>query len=192
MKNNETSNQWEISIRFLFVSLLLLGVVYPLTVTGISNLFFSEKANGSLIILDGKVFGSELLAQKLNSKSMFMYRPSATDYKMIPSGASNLSPSSFELKTLVDQRKSVLDGMGIDYRNCPELLYASASGLDPHISVGCAYEQANFLNREFKVPIDTLNELIQKNTEYSLWGFVGRVRVNVTKLNVSWKKIINE
>ncbi|TGK84154.1 potassium-transporting ATPase subunit C [Leptospira montravelensis] len=192
MKNNETSNQWEISIRFLFVSLLLLGVVYPLTVTGISNLFFSEKANGSLIILDGNVFGSELLAQKLNSKSMFMYRPSANDYNKIPSGASNLSPSSFELKTLVDQRKSVLDGMGIDYRNCPELLYASASGLDPHISVGCAYEQANFLNREFKVPIDTLNELIQKNTEYSLWGFVGRERVNVTKLNVSWKKIINE
>ncbi|TGM81562.1 potassium-transporting ATPase subunit C [Leptospira mtsangambouensis] len=192
MKNNETSSQWEISIRFLFVSLLLLGVVYPATVTGISNLFFPKKANGSLIVSDGKVIGSELLAQKVNSKSMFMYRPSAADYKMIPSGASNLSPSSLDLKAFVNQRKSDLDNLGIHYHKCPELLYTSGSGLDPHISVACAQEQASSLHRKFNVPIETLNELIDKNTEYSLWGIVGRERVNVTKLNVSWKKMINE
>lgn len=192
MKKSETSNQWEISIRFMFISLLVFGFIYPMTVTGIANLFFREKANGSLVLIDGKILGSELLAQKVNSNSLFMYRPSANNYNKIPSGASNLSPSSLDLKTLTEQRKYVLADLGIRHERCPELLYSSGSGLDPHISLNCAYEQALSLHRRFKIPIETLNELIHQNTEYPLFGMIGSERVNVTKLNISWKQLSHE
>ncbi|TGK85088.1 potassium-transporting ATPase subunit C [Leptospira bourretii] len=192
MKKNEISSQWEIVIRFLFISLFAFGFLYPLTITGITKLFFLEKANGSLIRLDGKVVGSELLSQKLNSNSMFRYRPSAADYGKIPSGASNLSPSSLELQTMINERKLELDRLGIRHTVCSELLYSSGSGLDPHISVGCAREQAEFLHRVSKVPLDVINELIQQNIEYPIWGMMGRDRVNVTKLNLSWKQMTHE
>ncbi|MCW7457840.1 potassium-transporting ATPase subunit C [Leptospira bandrabouensis] len=189
---NQNSSQWEIVIRFLFISLFVFGFLYPLTLTGITKLFFWEKANGSLIRLDGKVVGSELLSQKLNSNSIFRYRPSAADFGKIPSGASNLSPSSLDLQTMVNERKIELDRLGIRHSHCPELLYCSGSGLDPHISVGCAREQAEFLHRVSKVPLEVINKLIQKNIEYPLWGMMGRERVNVTKLNLSWKQINHE
>ncbi|TGK87102.1 potassium-transporting ATPase subunit C [Leptospira noumeaensis] len=192
MKSNETSNQWEIAIRFFFLSILVFGFIYPLSVTGLSQTFFPFQANGSLVVNQGNIIGSELLAQKVNMENMFLYRPSAANYNTIPSGASNLSPSSSHLKTFVETRKSELESLGLRPDRCPELLYASGSGLDPHISVTCAREQAEFLNKHSKVPLEVINELIDKNTEYPLFGMIGQKRVNVTKLNVSWKQLKDE
>ncbi|TGL90939.1 potassium-transporting ATPase subunit C [Leptospira congkakensis] len=189
MKSNETSNQWEIAIRFFFLSIIGLGLLYPLSVTGLAQSLFPFKANGSLVVFQGNVIGSELLAQKINTESLFLYRPSAANYHTLPSGASNLSPSSFDLKTLVEKRKFDLETLGIDSQVCSELLYGSGSGLDPHISVGCAKEQAFYLSRKFNFPLKVLNELINKNTEYPILGIFGTERVNVTKLNVSWKEM---
>lgn len=192
MKSNEPSNQWEIAIRFGFLSLLILGFFYPLAVTGIASSFFPFKANGSLLVEKGKVVGSELLAQNRTSKAMFRYRPSAVSYATIPSGASNLSPSSMDLKNLVEKRILTLEAAGISKDGCKELLYTSGSGLDPHITPTCAYEQAKVLEKEGNVPLDKINELILKHTEYPLFGFMGRERVNVTKLNFSWKQMNHE
>ncbi|MBM9546813.1 potassium-transporting ATPase subunit C [Leptospira sp. 201903074] len=192
MKSNETANQWEIVIRFTFLSLLVLGFLYPLAITGLAFTFFPLKANGSLFLSEGKVVGSELLAQGTVSKSIFRYRPSAVSYATIPSGASNLGPSSLELKNLVEERKLELETLGISIEECLELVYTSASGLDPHISVPCAYEQAKFLQKERKIPLDQINELILKHIEHPLFGFMGRERVNVNKLNRDWKEITHE
>lgn len=153
---------------------------------------FPFKANGSLLVEKGRVVGSELLAQNITSKAMFRYRPSAASYGTLPSGASNLSPSSLDLKKLIEERILDLEAAGISKDECNELLYTSGSGLDPHITPICAYEQAKVLAKEGKVPLDQINELILKHTEYPLLGFVGRERINVTKLNLSWRQIIHE
>ncbi|EMY69891.1 potassium-transporting ATPase subunit C [Leptospira vanthielii] len=192
MKSNETANQWEITIRFGFLSLIFLGFLYPLTISGLAKSFFPFEANGSLSVVEGKVVGSELLAQKVLSKSLFRYRPSAASYATIPSGASNLSPSSLDLRNLVEDRKHELETAGISIEECLELVYASASGLDPHITARCAYEQAKSIEKKVKIPLNQINELILKHTEYPLFGFIGRERVNVTKLNLSWSQMIHE
>ncbi|EMY61208.1 potassium-transporting ATPase subunit C [Leptospira terpstrae] len=192
MKSNEASNQWEIAIRFIFLSLLVFGLLYPLSITGLAQSFFPFKANGSVLVSYGKVVGSELLAQQVSAKSMFRYRPSALSYATLPSGASNLSPSSLELKNLVEERKKELENDGISIEKCLELLYTSASGLDPHISVPCALEQAQLIQKERGIPSSMINELIQKNTEYPLFGFIGRERVNVNQLNLSWIQMNHE
>lgn len=192
MKSNETANQWEITIRFGFLSLLVFGFLYPLAITGLASTFLPFKANGSLLVEEGKVVGSELLAQGIESKFMFRYRPSAVSYATMPSGASNLSPSSLDLKNLVEERKRELETEGIRIEECLELVYTSASGLDPHISAPCAYEQAKFLQKQGKIPLVQINELILKHIEHPLFGFMGRERINVNKLNLSWKQMIHE
>ncbi|PJZ46058.1 potassium-transporting ATPase subunit C [Leptospira brenneri] len=192
MKSKETSNQLEIAIRFFFLSLLAFGFLYPLAVTGISRTIFPSQVEGSLLLLNGKVVGSELFSQSLHSPILFRYRPSAASFNTLPSGASNLSPTSLDLKTKVEERKKELNDLGMNTEECSELMYASASGLDPHISTRCAYEQTKWISRQTKIPIETLNKLVLKYTEYPLFGFIGRERVNVTKLNLEWKQLIHE
>ncbi|EKJ85251.1 K+-transporting ATPase ATPase C chain [Leptospira meyeri] len=192
MKSKETSNQLEITIRFFFLSLVILGFLYPLAVTGIAQSIFPSQAGGSLVRMNDKIVGSELFSQALNSPFLFRYRPSAVSFGTIPSGASNLSPSSLDLRTTVEEREKDLENLGISKEECSELLYASASGLDPHISTRCAYEQSKWISRQTKMPIETINELVHKYTEYPLFGFIGRERVNVTKLNLEWKQMIHE
>ena len=132
-----------------------------------------------------------LISEDYTNLDLFQSRPSATHYQTIPSGASNLSRTSEDLKLLVIERKNKLRERGIDTNMCPELLYASASGLDPHITTLCAIEQAQTLSNKHKIEKDILNNLIHKNTESSILGMMGRERVNVVNLNIELRNLLN-
>jgi potassium-transporting ATPase KdpC subunit len=168
------------SLKIFFFFTLFFGFAYPISVTLIAQLFYPKQANGSLIIKNNTLIGSELIAQKTISNHYFWPRPSASDYGAIPSGASNLSLTSKKLREAVQQRES--------QGGRHELLFASASGLDPHIS---SYAAASQLPRIFfarkldEVQQKQVLELIKTFTEKRQFGFLGAERINVLKLNLA-------
>jgi len=184
-----------ISIKIFAVLTVLCGIAYPLLVTGIAQLAFPEKANGSLIVQDNKVVGSELIGQKFDSIIYFASRPSATDYNPQPSGGSNLGPGSSKLKQMVVDRKAqfVESNQLSASENIPsEMLLASASGLDPHISPNAALLQvgriakARQFNEEQK---QELTKIIADQTESPQFSFLGETRINVLVLNLALDKL---
>ncbi|MGE3262770.1 MAG: potassium-transporting ATPase subunit KdpC [Bacteriovoracia bacterium] len=152
------------------------GAVYPLLVTAIGQAFFPRQANGSLLQgSDGKIQGSELIAQGFKGDKYFWPRPSAVDYNPLPSGGSNLGPTSKALQDKwQERRKAGLSG---------DLLAASASGLDPHISPESAYDQVPRIAQARGKSIAEVNGLIASTVERRQFGFLGENRVNVLKLN---------
>lgn len=176
-----------IAIRLLGILTVLTGVLYPLTVSGVAWLFFSHQASGSVIRIDGRAVGSELLAQKFTAARYFWPRPSAADYATVPSGASNLAWSSAELKKAVDARRASLEkstGTPVP----AELLLASASGLDPHITPAAARYQIERIAaaRGFTAQQRaSLQRLIERQTEPPLFDSFGAARVNVLRLNMA-------
>jgi potassium-transporting ATPase KdpC subunit len=125
------------ALKMLLTMIVLTGVVYPLLMTLLSQLLMPEQANGSLIEKQGRVIGSKLIAQNFKGDSYFWPRPSAVNFNPIqPAGGSNLGPTSHKLKMEVAQRLKMI---GSDAPG--ELIYASGSGLDPHISLATAYYQ---------------------------------------------------
>jgi K+-transporting ATPase ATPase C chain len=184
-----------ISIKFLLVMTILTGVIYPFFMTGVAQLAFQAKANGSLIMKDGKIIGSELIGQKFDSSIYFWSRPSAIDYNPIPSGASNLGPASDKLKKQVEERRKLFATINsiADTLTIPkEMLFASASGLDPHISPEAALLQlrrvamARNLNETQKQKIE---QLIKNNTEEPQFFLFGEPRINVFRLNLALDSI---
>jgi len=180
-----------ISIKIFAVFTVLCGVIYPLLITGIAQSVFPNKANGSLIVVDNKVVGSELIGQKIDSASYFQSRPSAVDYNPLPSGGSNLGPSSEKLKTQVLERETQfrkVNELPESEKVPSEMLFASASGLDPHISPQAAMLQvervasARNLNSEQK---QKLMRLVNDLTEKPQFSLLGEPRVNVLKLNLA-------
>jgi len=179
----------------LGIMTLLLGVCYPLLMTGIAQLAFPHKANGSLVEANGTIRGSELIGQKTDSAAWFHSRPSATDYNTLPSGASNLALTNKKLYDLVQVRKQQF----IDENNLSnnaaipsEMLFASASGLDPQISPEAAKMQINrianargFSEEQKK----QLNDLVAQLTEAPQYGIFGCARVNVLRLNLELGKM---
>lgn len=184
-----------IAIKIFALFTILLGLVYPLLITGIAQLAFPEKANGSLIIQDNKVIGSELIGQKFDSARYFWSRPSATDYNSLPSGGSNLGPASSKLKQLVADRKAlwVKSNTTSDSENIPsEMLFASASGLDPHISPKAALLQVDRIVEVRQLNSDKMQKLLQSIKELSKvpqFGFLGEARINVLLLNIELDKL---
>ncbi len=179
-------------LLFLWLALLT-GVVYPLTVLVIGNAFFPKQAQGSLLSKDGKVVGSALIAQKFESDKYFWPRPSATDYNPLLSGGSNLSQTSRKLKDLMVERKDkILKTLSLPYSEIPEvppeLLFASGSGLDPHISPRAAFFQVDRIIKarglDSVAGQKLLVDLITSETYGRFWGFVGKNRVNVLRLNL--------
>lgn len=179
------------SLRMLFLLTIITGIGYPLLITGTAQLFFNEMANGSLIMKDGKVMGSKLLGQQMDSATFFSSRPSATDYGSMPSGGSNLSLSSRKLKDQFEERKSFfilknnIKGPAIIPA---EMLFASASGLDPHISPYAAVLQIDRIagKRGFNTHQRLeLHEIVKKMTEPPQLFFLGEPRVNVLLLNLA-------
>ena len=174
---------------------VLLGVLYPLLITGIAQLAFPHKANGSLIEVNGTLRGSELIGQKTDSVAYFHSRPSATDYHTLPSGASNLALTNRKLYDLVQARKQKF----IEENNLPkettipaEMLFASASGLDPHISPEAAKMQINRIAKARGFSDEQkkrLNDLVDQLTETPQYGIFGCPRVNVLKLNLELTNI---
>jgi K+-transporting ATPase ATPase C chain len=143
---------------------LLLGVAYPLLVTGVCQVAFPHQANGSLITQGDRVIGSELIGQNFAKPEYFQPRPSAAGndgYDATSSGASNYGPTNQDLVT------------------------ASGSGLDPHVSPDSATAQASRVAKARGVPADQVNQLVSQLTEQPDFGVLGEPRVNVLKLNLA-------
>jgi K+-transporting ATPase ATPase C chain len=187
--------QIKIALKFLLAMTILTGVIYPFLMTGIAQLAFPSKANGSLIKMDGKIIGSELIGQKFDSTIYFRGRPSAIDYNPIPSGASNFGPTSDKLKKQVAERRLLFatNNLITDTSAIPkEMIFASASGLDPHISPEAALMQVNRIavarhfNNEQK---EQLLKRIKDMTEPLQFYCLGEPRINVLMLNLELDKI---
>jgi len=183
-----------IAIKMIFLLTIITGLVYPLVVTGLSQIFFLKRANGSLIEQEGIIIGSELIGQKFDSSAYFWSRPSAIDYNPLPSGGSNLGPTSEKLKMLVDKRKALFDSANlITNAEIPsEMVFASASGLDPHISPKAAMLQVERISkaRGFNgSQKEQLKVLIEKMTGKPQFGILGEERINVLLLNIELDKI---
>lgn len=180
-----------INLRLVLVMTALMGLAYPLMMTGIGLLVFPHQANGSLIhSKEGKLIGSELLAQPVTKPGYFKPRPSAGDYATMPSGASNLSPVSKALYDQVSERKAQImkeNGLPEGAVIPSDMLFASGSGLDPHISVEAARLQAPRVARERNMSLEEVQTLIGENTDHG--GMFGMDGVNVMKINVALDKL---
>lgn len=178
-------------LRMFLTLLVLTGILYPLLVTNLSQFIFNEKACGSLLTNpQGEPLGSLLIAQKFEKQEYFWGRPSATNYHTLPSGGSNLGPTSALLKKKVEERRAALlkAHPEADPATLPnELLFASGSGLDPHIRPATAYFQlervasARGLQKDEEKQIfkDFVTSKIMKRR----FGFIGEPRINVLLLN---------
>jgi K+-transporting ATPase ATPase C chain len=180
-----------IALKLLLVMTFITGIAYPLLITGIARICFEDKASGSMIVSDGKAIGSRLIAQRFRSKAYFWPRPSSVDYNPLPSGASNFGPTSSALKKVVDERRAMLSGeSGLDSTGIipPDLLFASGSGLDPHISPEAAKFQVHrVLHSRGLDETDRISliGLIDSLTEQRDMGVLGEPRVNVLLLNIA-------
>jgi len=176
-------------LRIKLFMTILLGVVYPLAMTGVSHLLFPHQANGSLITSGGKVIGSELIGQNFAKPEYFQPRPSAAGndgYDASASSGSNYGPTN---QKLIDRVKVSIDKFhkeNPDY-NGPipaDLVTASSSGLDPHLSPDSAKAQAPRIAKARGVTVDQANQLIAQFTEAPDLRILGEPRVNVLKLNL--------
>jgi K+-transporting ATPase ATPase C chain len=182
---------WKTSILFTIVTTVLLGLGYPLFVTGVAAVFFPHQAAGSLILKDGQVIGSELLAQSFTSDRYFHPRPSAAGngYDATASGGSNLAQSS---KTLVDRIQASIDKLSAENPGHPvpiDLVTTSASGLDPDITPDAAFFQAPRVAKARSIGEDRIRQLIQQHIAGRQLGVLGEARVNVLALNLDLDKL---
>lgn len=166
------------SLRAIIVLTILTGALYPLLVTGISRVAFPKQAAGSPITVGGQLVGSELLAQKFEKPEYFWPRPSGADYATVASGASNKGPTSADLVKSIEERRAKF---GADAP--AELLTASGSGLDPHLSPAAAKFQAPRIAAARKLSESSVVALIDSKTEGPQLGIFGEARVNVLALN---------
>ncbi len=185
------------SIRQTLVWTVITGMLYPLLMTLGLQLLFRNQATGSLVERDGKVVGSALLAQQFQGATYFWPRPSANSYgisaamsgnSLAASSGSNLGPTSTTLQTNVRAAaKAFRDAnkLAADAPVPADMVYASASGLDPHISPEAAQLQVARVADARKAGVDDIKALVEKSIEPPQWGFLGQSRVNVLMLNLA-------
>ncbi|MGA3007660.1 MAG: potassium-transporting ATPase subunit KdpC [Opitutaceae bacterium] len=172
---------------------VITGLLYPLAMTVCFQLIFPYQANGSLLIRNGKVVGSELLSQQFQTDKYFWPRPSACSYGTGPggfgaSGASNLGPTSAQLQKNVDSNLAALRTAHKLKDDAPvpaDLVFASASGLDPDISPEAARFQIARVAAARNMSVDQVTALVEKFINPPQWGLFGQARVNVLKLNLA-------
>jgi len=174
------------AVLMTIVTTILLGIVYPLVVTGLAQAIFPKQANGSMISMNGKLVGSSLIGQQFSSPGYFRSRLSAAGngYDAGNSGGSNLGPTN---KMLVDRVSGDVQKLQTENPNMPipmDLITTSSSGLDPHISPEGAAFQAPRVAKERGMSEADVDSLIAKHTEGRQLGFLGEARVNVLELNL--------
>jgi len=182
------------SVVSLLVLTLLTGVVYPLVVTLVAALIFPRQAQGSLIEVQGRVVGSELIGQGFAAPKHFWSRPSATSpqvYNAASSSGSNLGPSNPALADAVRDRVAALRAADPQSQGpVPiDLVTASGSGLDPHISVAAAEYQVRRVARARGLPTDSVEALVRRSIEGRQFGLFGEPRVNVLRLNLALDRL---
>lgn len=175
------------ALRLAIVTLVLTGVVYPLVVTGISAVLFPRQSAGSLVTDGERIVGSALIGQRFETPGYFHSRPSTADYDALASGGSNLGPTSAVLRDSVSARVIAareLEGLA-DSETVPvDMVTASASGLDPHITPASARLQAPRVADARGMTVDSVLALVEKHTEGPTLGIIGESRVNVLLLNL--------
>ena len=178
------------SIRMALVTLVLVGIVYPLAMTGLAQLAMPAQANGSLLVESGTVVGSALIGQRFTEAKYFHGRPSAagaSGYDAIASGASNLAPTS---KTLVDRVKAAVasetaDNPGLVFGNVPvDMVTAAGSGLDPDITLANAYAQVARVAVARGLTAAHVRGIVDSVAQGRQFGVLGEPRVNVLRLNL--------
>ncbi len=174
------------AVLMTIATTVLLGIIYPLVVTGIAQVLFPKKANGQLIEANGKVIGSRIIGQAFTSPGYFHSRPSAAGngYDPLNSNGSQLGPTN---QKLIDRVKGDVAAAQADNPGTPvpiDLVTTSASGLDPEISPAAAAFQVPRVAKARGVKEDQLRQLVDKHTENRQLGFLGEPRVNVLELNL--------
>lgn len=175
-------------LRIFLWMTFVTGIVYPLVITGIAQMTMKRMASGDFIIVEGKPAGATLIAQKFQSDKYFWARPSSIDYNPLPSGGSNLGPTSAALKKIVDERKAVISkahNLSANDKIPSELLFSSGSGLDPHISLPAANFQIDRVAKARRMSEDMISKLVQKFTIKRRLSFLGEPMINVLKLNLA-------
>ncbi|MFN8672836.1 MAG: potassium-transporting ATPase subunit KdpC [Candidatus Sericytochromatia bacterium] len=178
-----------ISLKFLLVMSFITGIMYPLLITILAQSFFPHQAMGSLIKDKGKNIGSALIGQNFKDKKYFWGRPSASDYASIPSGASNMAVTNKALKIAFEERKKIFIKENELSENTiipSEMLFASASGLDPHVSpesIKLQFKRVIKARNFNKNQEEKLLQEIEILTEKPTFGLLGENRINVLLLN---------
>jgi K+-transporting ATPase ATPase C chain len=180
-------NQLRPALTIFALLTIITGVIYPLLVTGVSQVLFPSQSNGSIITIDGKAAGSELIGQQFDDPKYFWGRVSAVDYNADLSSGSNYGPMNPALLKAVQSRIDALQAADPD-NTLPipvDLVTASASGLDPHISVAAALYQVHRVASARGLSEADLQSLVEQNTESRQFGIFGEPRVNVLLLNLA-------
>lgn len=171
------------NVRMFVWMTLLTGIIYPFLITGIAQMTMTQKADGDFVIVNDRRIGAALIAQKFESDKYFWGRPSSIDYNPLPSGGSNLGPTSAALKKAVDERKDKILKSNSAKEIPSELLFASGSGLDPHISVATADYQIDRIAKARNLDAKIIKQLVDQMTIRPTLGILGSPIVNVLILN---------
>jgi K+-transporting ATPase ATPase C chain len=174
------------SVLMTIVTTVLLGIIYPLVVTGLAQLFFKDKANGQLIVQNGKVVGSRIIGQAFVGPAYFHSRPSAAGngYDAANSNGSQLGPTN---QHLIDRVKTDVSTNQADNPGQPvpiDLVTTSASGLDPDVSPAAAEFQVSRVAKQRRISEDQVRRLVAEHTQPRQLGLLGEARVNVLELNL--------
>lgn len=183
--------QFLAGLRLLLVLTVLLGLAYPLVVTGIGQVAFPSQADGSLVRVGGRPVGSALLGQQFSGAQWFHPRASAANYDTSTSGGTDLGPSSTRLRAAIAAaRASIAAADGVPPASVPpDAVTTSGSGLDPDISPAYAREQVSRVAAARGLPVDRVRRLVADHTAGRILGFLGEPHVNVLELNLSLARL---